>query len=571
MHIAEWLHVRNSALLPLVLVGALAPAGLGAQGVADPSSRIFDRDRVLEVEIRMDPTEWHALRISHRDAGDAGFARMAEVPYVNYPADLWIDGVHIGRVAVRKKGFFGSVVSTRPSLKVSFDEYERGRTFAGLNGLTLNNNTQDASLVQQVMAYDLYARAGVPAPRAGYARVRVNDEDLGVYSNVEAINNRFLRRVFGSSSGGLFESYAGDFTDDSFFRIVDKRGDLEGGRRQLDALKALLAQPGALELAEVEALVDLRSFIRMWAMESLMGHWDGYSANSNNIYLYVHHETGRIHFLPWGADDLFADPGPLQTKVVPKSFKAEGLLARRLWEVAEVRERYRIVMRELLVDVWHESRLLSDIASMQAMLAPRTTLSSETLQVMADTIAMFITQRRAEVGPELMEPAPLWPAHGVALLPGQGESLSVPVRLTASFTAPWLTEAPEVPLGQGSATIQVQIGDEQPITLEQAGVYASAVPQAHLRAGYHSITLAGMAGTQMWQVLLWIDPFRIENGRSLPVDHFAAWALIFIIDDPELPPRVSIFGNVGELAVERAEPAAGGVFSGTVRLQGIRP
>jgi hypothetical protein len=387
---------------------------------------------------------------------------------------------------------------------------------------------------------------------------------------VEAINSRFLRRVFGGSSGGLFESYAGDFTEQGFPAIVDKRGDTAGGRRQLEALKVLLDREGALPLADIEALVDMESFIRMWAMESLMGHWDGYSGNSNNIYLYVHHETGRIHFIPWGADDLFADPGPLQFKKVPKSFKAEGLLARRLWELPEVRDRYRVVMRALLADVWDESRLMADIAAAQALLAPRSTLRPETLGIAADTIGMFVAGRRAEVEPELREPAPLWPGHSVSLVP-QGESQGLPVRLTATFSAPWLAEEPAAPLGMGSATIQLQVGDEEAVTLEQSAAYASAVPEPHLRSGYHSITLTGLVGSRMWQVRLWIDPFRVEPGRSMPVDHFAVWALLFTIDDPALPPRVSIFGNVGELSAERAEFGPGGAFSGTLRLQGIRP
>lgn len=47
----------------------------------------------------------------------------------------------------------------------------------------------------------------------------------------------------------------------------------------------------------------------------------------------------KLHFIPWGADQIFTDdPGPLQTLVVPKSFKAMGRLCRRLWELPDIRE-----------------------------------------------------------------------------------------------------------------------------------------------------------------------------------------------------------------------------------------
>ena len=120
----------------------------------------------------------------------------------------------VAQVGVRKKGLIGSVVSTRPSLKVKFDEYVDGQTFAGLDGLTLNNNNQDQRLLQKFLAYDLYTRAGVPAPQASFARVRVNGEDLGVYTRVETIDEAFLRRAFGNDKGVLFEGYAGDFIGD---------------------------------------------------------------------------------------------------------------------------------------------------------------------------------------------------------------------------------------------------------------------------------------------------------------------------------------------------------------------
>jgi hypothetical protein len=103
MQLAPCTQFHKSALLLLVLLASLVPwRGLPAQDSKDPASRLFYRARILEVEILMAPEEWHALRISHRDAGDAGMSRITDSPYIDYPADAWIDGVHVGRVAVRK-------------------------------------------------------------------------------------------------------------------------------------------------------------------------------------------------------------------------------------------------------------------------------------------------------------------------------------------------------------------------------------------------------------------------------------------------------------------------------------
>ena len=59
----------------------------------------------------MDPDDWQALRISHRVTGE-NFTQIVEKPYDYYPATAVIDGREIGEVGIRKKGFFGSAIST---------------------------------------------------------------------------------------------------------------------------------------------------------------------------------------------------------------------------------------------------------------------------------------------------------------------------------------------------------------------------------------------------------------------------------------------------------------------------
>jgi hypothetical protein len=41
------------------------------------------------------------------------------------------------------------------------------------------------------------------------------------------------------------------------------------------------------------------------AVEALIGHWDGYSYNQNNFYLYENDETGLIEFIPYDLDNTF--------------------------------------------------------------------------------------------------------------------------------------------------------------------------------------------------------------------------------------------------------------------------
>ena len=64
------------------------------------------------------------------------------------------------------------------------------------------------------------------------------------------------------------------------------------------------------DLTTIGRVVDLDAFFRYWALEGLLGYWDGYSGNRNNFFVYVHPRTDKVYFIPWGADHLFTRFGP---------------------------------------------------------------------------------------------------------------------------------------------------------------------------------------------------------------------------------------------------------------------
>ena len=57
------------------------------------------------------------------------------------------------------------------------------RLLSGLRRMTLNNARQDPSYINQCLGYQLFAAAGVPAPRCSFATVTVNGEQLGIYAH----------------------------------------------------------------------------------------------------------------------------------------------------------------------------------------------------------------------------------------------------------------------------------------------------------------------------------------------------------------------------------------------------
>jgi spore coat protein H len=184
--------------LAVFLTLFLSPFLQAAQ--ATSADTLFDPDHLMQVEITMDPDDWQALRISHRVTGE-NFSQIVEKPYDYYPATAVIDGREIGEVGIRKKGFFGSAISTRPSLKLKLDYVEEDKEFAGQNRLTFNNNNQDPTPAPAVLVYQFMHDSGVNSPRSNLARVTLNGEDLGIYTHVESVRKPFFKRLFGKSKG----------------------------------------------------------------------------------------------------------------------------------------------------------------------------------------------------------------------------------------------------------------------------------------------------------------------------------------------------------------------------------
>ena len=227
---------------------------------------LFNPDQLIQVEVTMAPEDWRELRISHRVTGE-NFSQIVEKPYEYYPANIVINGQAIQAVGIRKKGFFGSAISTRPSLKFKLDKYIEDQKFAGQDMLTFNNNNQDPTMAQSVLVYGFMNEAGAKSPRANLGRIIVNGEDLGVYTHVESVRKPFIKRLFGKSKGDLWEGYAGDFTESDYNRIVHKWGK-DDDSETLQVLYDLLQSPEPIQLAAFEQLIALDAFITLWGQRS---------------------------------------------------------------------------------------------------------------------------------------------------------------------------------------------------------------------------------------------------------------------------------------------------------------
>ena len=179
-------------------------------------SELFDTDVIMTVNILMDEDDWLEMLDN----------ALAEEYYT---CDVEINGQTFYQVGIRTKGntSLSSVVNDpttdRYSLKLEFDHYVDGQTCFGLDKLILNNNYADATNMKEALCYDMFQFLGADASLYNFAEISVNGEYRGVYLALEAVEDSFLLRNYGTEKGALYKPEGMEMGGDK------KDGNMPGG------------------------------------------------------------------------------------------------------------------------------------------------------------------------------------------------------------------------------------------------------------------------------------------------------------------------------------------------------
>jgi hypothetical protein len=408
------------------------PAGptLPAGPVGPPES-IFEREHLIEVRVEMSLEDWEALSfegIGMREIlfPETGFRQVP--PYTRFTASVSVDGVPYENVSIRKKGYIGSLSVIRPSLKLDFSRNFELPLAGGMRRMTLNNDLQDPSHVKQCLSYDLFTEIGLPASRCNYAHVVVNGVDLGTYSHVEDVAKPMLARHFEDTDGNLYEGELADFNAETAEYLELQTNEEENERSDVQAvIDALGASDDQLVLA-LGRVVDLDNFFDFWALETLLGHWDGYASNANNYFAYHDPTTDRFFFIPWGTDQSFVGDNPNDARPYDVSVYAAGAIANRLYALPEQRARYRTRLGQLADELWQVPTLLTRVEQL-SRLAVRSSPAELT------RLRNYVRNHGEDVRAALQRPAPEWPETPPAQ-PGDACQGSAGA-LSGVFTTQW--------------------------------------------------------------------------------------------------------------------------------------
>jgi len=326
----------------------------------DYTHNLFNKEKVTEMNISMEEEDWNWI-----------IENALEEEYRK--ADITINGETFYNVGIRPKG--NSSLRTvaeddstdRFSFKIKFDKYIKGQNYYGLDKLVVNNMMSDATYMKEYLSYDLFQKMGIATPLYSFTNISINDEPWGLYLMVEATEEEFLERNFGSNYGNLYKpqntgsdlkwvdgkskNYQG-IKDNAITKITDK--DFDKVIKMIENLN---------NGTNLEEYLDIEEILCYFAVNTLLVNLDSYVGNFHHNYL-LYEKDGKFSILPWDLNMSFAG---FQTRGgqqavdfsidTPYNGNAEDFpLISKLLEVPEYKEIYYNYLEEI-VQLYFDSGL----------------------------------------------------------------------------------------------------------------------------------------------------------------------------------------------------------------------
>ena len=334
---------RQLVLLSLLILGLAVGPGAQRAAIRAPSSAasdLFQTTKIVPVHLEFTEADYKALAprggggmfgfggggsqswLQGTEGKRNGFAasRGVEFNYVHAAATI---GSHtLKNIGVRYKGngtYFDGARQGKVSLKLDFAEYVKGQRLATLKKLNLHSNITDASWMNEVLAFQLYRDAGVPAPYTSYARVyitvagRHDRAYAGLFSIVENPDEEFVVARGLPASGAIFKPVATNLFADlgsdwkRYNQTYDPKTTLTPAQQQrvIDFARLVSKSTDAQFAAHVAEYLDLEAMARYLAVTVFLSDLDGLLGPGQNYYLYLDPRTQKFSFIAWDQDHSF--------------------------------------------------------------------------------------------------------------------------------------------------------------------------------------------------------------------------------------------------------------------------
>lgn len=398
----------------------------GRRSAAKAADAFFGLGKVHKLHLRLSAQEWAKMQpAAPRFPGSPGTpprepAKSADVHKggfgMEFPwarGELTCEGMTLPEVGLRFKGNFTYMISAnglkRP-WKIDLDRHRAGQSFLGLKKINLHNGQTDPSKAREVVSYAFLRAAGVPAPRTAFVEValtvpgKYDAQPIGLYTFVEDVDKVFLKDRFRKAGGMLLKPeglqgglpHLGDEWAAYEQRYRPKGQPDEKQRKRLIAFTRLVNQADDARFRkEIGSYVDMEAFLRFLAGNALLANLDSFLGFGHNYYLYLQPDTDRFVFIPWDTDlsmgtwPVGGTPEQQVELSVMHPHRGQNKLIDRLLAMAEVREQYRKILRDLAATSFTKERLLKDLDAVEQAIKGPLAREAETGEKRQETPGRF--------------------------------------------------------------------------------------------------------------------------------------------------------------------------------------
>lgn len=345
------------------------------------------------------------LPVFEIELGDAEVDALLVDPYTWVEGALVYGGLRYEPVGVRLKGENSfQPLDAKPSFKIDFDRYA-ALELLGLDGITLDNMSNDPSMVHERIAYRAFREAGVPASRCTHASVVLNDDSYGLYALVEDVDAEMAGAWFADATGTMFEVHDVDFEapyTPADFTVDFGPGDTTNLQGVFDAVALL--EPEAV-FAALEQHMSVPGWVDYWAVAAAVGQFDSYpyAWPGDDTHLYDDPGSGVLYWLPHGVDETLQDPYRSVT------FDVQGEIARACLAQAACYDAFRTRVDEVMdvlegMDLYGYADGVIEQVEPLILIDPRRPYGLQTIRDAQSGVLDFLDGRREDLDAQLDAP-----------------------------------------------------------------------------------------------------------------------------------------------------------------------
>lgn len=303
-------------------------------------------------------------------------------------ANVVVDGKRLPATGVRFKGesSYEFYPGKKKPFRLKFNKYVKGQHLDGMEEINLNNNFKDPTMIREKIYLDMLNKQGLPAPRASYAKVYINDKYWGLYLVTEQIDQTFLESRFKDARGNLYQGeplatfvYIGNeptkYYNKYRLRTNEKKNDWSDLVKFIRLINDTTLS-GEDFLRKIESSMNLDKCLRAWAINNLIGNIDAYNMfYPHNFFIYHDSTTLKWNWISLDGNYSFAAWNPVKSLpsllrmsvVVPDStpyHDPRPLLDKTLKSNNSIRKRYLAIVSELLRSDFSEEKMTRTIDSL---------------------------------------------------------------------------------------------------------------------------------------------------------------------------------------------------------------